>query len=554
LLAAGSLSTQECEAAAVKSAQSVDSFAMKMIGFSRINAATSWSPIFLLLAQIIAMSATSLATAPTTSTVEVCHKNSLIVPVEAQNQRRSRTLTIAHRGASYHLPEHSLEAYRLALELGADFIEPDLVVSSDGVLFAMHSVDLSETTDVAEKFSATRTPWFSPTANRTGYWSFNFTWAEIQTLRLRQRLPLARTTMYDGILSIPSLDQILDLLYHWNTIDLPSIVGMSLDLAETQRSPLLKYQSGLYIEFKSLDWIQAESGWDLVDLLYNHIALAFDIENAFDSAEVSSIWKHLLPCFETTRFDEYIVPGLVLQSFNGLDLQRFHEKWHAIGDSGSAMISRAVEPPYVLLVDRPKCWEDTFWYAVGEKWRPFLSGIGCDKNCLLEQSNGTTSGSEEEKRLRVGVSEKASEFGLVLHPWTERPESQYFSTSQFASALDETHYLLCKVPGVHGIFSESVDLAVRAAFLPCDEESGRTQKPASPTTSSVSSSSSNGICYESHTQANLYVGSASFVLGTFAAVLLSCCWSYRKSRRLQRETYQVSMDEEPNDDGELNFS
>ena len=360
-----------------------------------------------------------------------CHKNSLVVPAEAlmkkqqqllpnsNGQGRSHALTIAHRGASYHLPEHSLAAYRLALELNADFIEPDLVVSSDGVLFAMHSVDLNVTTDVAVKFPDHS--WFSPHANRTGYWAFNFSWeTQIQTLRLKQRLSTtaagARTAAYDGLFGVPSLDQILRMLHEWNTEAVPATVKAALwnnsssSSSNTEASdptttthhppPLQKYQAGLYVELKTSEWILAEAGFDLVDLLYKQIATAFSDDDDDDASTPPNddsstnttsryYWKHLLPCFESLRFDEYIVPGLVLQSFNATDLQRFHEKWHAAtanndkNDNKIAMIDKAAEPPYALLVDKPDCWEDSFWFAVGDKWRSFQSGIGCNKNCLL---------------------------------------------------------------------------------------------------------------------------------------------------------------------------
>jgi glycerophosphoryl diester phosphodiesterase len=105
-------------------------------------------------------------------------------------------IVIAHRGASAHLPEHTLPAYRLALELGADYVEPDLVPTKDNQLIAIHSMDLNVTTDVAEKFPSRQI--FSKYLNRTGYWTYEFTLTEIKTLRVHQRLPAARSTAFDG--------------------------------------------------------------------------------------------------------------------------------------------------------------------------------------------------------------------------------------------------------------------------------------------------------------------------------------------------------------------
>src|SRR5262247_3749243 len=70
----------------------------------------------------------------------------------AQNARPNTPLVIGHRGAAGHLPEHTIESYTLAIEMGADFIEPDLVSTKDGVLIARHENEISGTTDVAAKF------------------------------------------------------------------------------------------------------------------------------------------------------------------------------------------------------------------------------------------------------------------------------------------------------------------------------------------------------------------------------------------------------------------
>ena len=123
-----------------------------------------------------------------------CYPPPLIVPPSTTSH--SPKLVIAHRGASSNLPEHTLPAYRLALELGADYIQTDIVATKDNELIAIHSMDMELTTDVAEKFPDRKT--FSKYLNRTGYWSYEFTLSEIRTLRVRQRLPAARSTEFDG--------------------------------------------------------------------------------------------------------------------------------------------------------------------------------------------------------------------------------------------------------------------------------------------------------------------------------------------------------------------
>ena len=144
--------------------------------------------------------------------VRVCKPNLLAIPSTVTH--RPLQQVIAHRGASAHVPEHTVAAYRLALELGADWIEPDIVATRDGQLIALHTVDLAVTTNVADVFDEDR-QWFSSFANRTSYWTFNFTLEEIQQLKVKQRLPDARTEMYDNLFGIPTLTDILDVLVEW---------------------------------------------------------------------------------------------------------------------------------------------------------------------------------------------------------------------------------------------------------------------------------------------------------------------------------------------------
>jgi glycerophosphoryl diester phosphodiesterase len=127
-----------------------------------------------------------------------------------------RPLVIAHRGASGYLPEHTIEAYRLAIDQGADFIEPDLVATADGELIARHENELSGTTDVAShaRFVGRRTTKAIDGVPVTGWFSEDFTLAEIGQLRARERLPLLRadSAAHDGRYRIPSLREILALV------------------------------------------------------------------------------------------------------------------------------------------------------------------------------------------------------------------------------------------------------------------------------------------------------------------------------------------------------
>lgn len=119
-------------------------------------------------------------------------------------------IVIAHRGASGYRPEHSLSAYALGIEQGADYIEPDLVMTSDGHLVARHDAYLSDSTDVEEhpEFADRR----RVVQGKNDWWVFDFTLAEIKTLRARQARPNTRSTAFDGKEQVPTIEEIVALL------------------------------------------------------------------------------------------------------------------------------------------------------------------------------------------------------------------------------------------------------------------------------------------------------------------------------------------------------
>ena len=124
-------------------------------------------------------------------------------------------LLIAHRGASGDRPEHTLGAYALAVAQGADFIEPDLVLTKDGVLVARHENEISETTDVATKpeFASRRTSKIIDGITMAGWFTEDFTLAELKTLKAKERLPQLRPSnmAYDGVYNVPTFDEVIAL-------------------------------------------------------------------------------------------------------------------------------------------------------------------------------------------------------------------------------------------------------------------------------------------------------------------------------------------------------
>ncbi|MDJ0351028.1 glycerophosphodiester phosphodiesterase family protein [Cryobacterium sp. PH29-G1] len=127
-----------------------------------------------------------------------------------------RPLVIGHRGASGYRPEHTASAYELAFELGADAVEPDIVATRDGVLVLRHENDISVTTDVASRteFAGRRTTKEFAGHTVTGWFTEDFTWAELATLRARERLPHLRpkSALHDGLHPILRLRDLFDIV------------------------------------------------------------------------------------------------------------------------------------------------------------------------------------------------------------------------------------------------------------------------------------------------------------------------------------------------------
>ncbi len=129
----------------------------------------------------------------------------------------SRPLVIGHRGACGYVPEHTLTSYFIAMQAGVDFVEPDLVMTSDGVLVARHENEIGATTDVAAHprvCCAAYEPSIIDGVTQTGWFTEDFTLAELKTLRARERIPQVRpaNARFDGQFEIPTLDEILELI------------------------------------------------------------------------------------------------------------------------------------------------------------------------------------------------------------------------------------------------------------------------------------------------------------------------------------------------------
>ncbi len=139
-----------------------------------------------------------------------------VLMTETSLAASARPFVIAHRGASGYVPEHTLAGYFIAIQQGADYVEPDLVISRDGALLARHENEIGGTTDVAShpEFAARKATKNIDGESVTGWFTEDFTLAELKTLRARERLPELRkaNARYDGVFSIPTFDEVLDLV------------------------------------------------------------------------------------------------------------------------------------------------------------------------------------------------------------------------------------------------------------------------------------------------------------------------------------------------------
>ena len=133
------------------------------------------------------------------------------------NRKRIPPIVIGHRGASGYVPEHTLASYFIAIQQGADYAEPDLVMTKDGVLVARHENEIGGTTNVADhpEFAARRATKVIDGTSVTGWFTEDFTLAELKTLRARERIPAIRpgNTRFDGQFEVPTFEEILALVH-----------------------------------------------------------------------------------------------------------------------------------------------------------------------------------------------------------------------------------------------------------------------------------------------------------------------------------------------------
>lgn len=329
-------------------------------------------------------------------------------------------IVIAHRGASGYRPEHTIEAYWLAVEMGADFIEPDLVSTRDGVLVARHENEISGTTDVSERpeFIDRRATKEIDGVPVTGWFTEDFTLAELRTLRARERLPELRpvSAAFDQRFEIPTLDEVIAFARAESTAR-----GRTIGIYPETKHPTYFQSIGLPLEPPLLEAL-ARAGWTTAD------APVF------------------IQSFETENLR-------MLRGRTGVRLVQLME--HAVA-------------PYDLAVrGDPRTYADMATPAGLREIATYADAIGPHKGLVIPRG--------EDGRLLPPspLVADAHAAGLGVHPWTFRNENVFLPTDFQIAAADpaafsRTHgdaraeLAAFLAAGVDGVFADYPDVALAA--------------------------------------------------------------------------------------------
>jgi glycerophosphoryl diester phosphodiesterase len=334
---------------------------------------------------------------------------------DAQTHRPSGPIVIGHRGTAGYRPEHTLASYELAARMGADYIEPDLVSTKDGRLVARHENEIGGTTDVSAhpEFAARKTTKIIDGVPVTGWFTEDFTLAELKTLRAKERIPEVRqhNTLYDGRYEVPTFQEVVDLSRRMSR-ELHREIGI---YPETKH-PTYFRKAGLALEPK------------LVDALNRNGLNRRDAKVFVQSFEVSNL-KDLN--------EKLRVPLVQLINGSGAPFD--------FVDSGD-------ERTYDDLLT-PDGLKEIATYA---------DGIGPSKDRIIPRDAAGV------LKQPTDVVKDAHAAKLVVHPFTFRNENT-FLPANFRSSADPAdcgrafdEYAAFFATGIDGLFSDNSDTAVAA--------------------------------------------------------------------------------------------
>ncbi|GAB3292942.1 glycerophosphodiester phosphodiesterase [Epidermidibacterium keratini] len=326
-------------------------------------------------------------------------------------------LVIGHRGASGYRPEHTLASYELAARMGADYIEPDLVATKDGVLVARHENEISGTTDVAERpeFADRQTTKTIDGKPITGWFTEDFTLAELKTLRAKERLPQVRqeNTVYDGKYEVPTFAEILELR-----------ASLSKELGR---------EIGVYPETKHPTYFQS---------------IGLPLEPALVSAlKDAGLNKAKSPVF--------------VQSFELTNLQQLRTELGL--KTKTVFLTGASGAPYDLVAaGDPRTYADLLTADGLAAMSSFVDGIGPEKSQVIPRNPDGTLGTP------TALVDTAHAAGLTVHPYTFRAENQFLpvdyrtgaNPNDYGQIIEEMKAYLAT--GIDGLFTDQPDIGVVA--------------------------------------------------------------------------------------------
>ncbi|MCQ8103167.1 glycerophosphodiester phosphodiesterase [Methylomonas sp. SURF-2] len=357
----------------------------------------------------------------------------------AQPHMENSPLVIGHRGASGYRPEHTLESYALAIEQGADFIEPDLVLTKDKHMIARHEPMIGATTDVADhpEFADRKTRRMVDGVEYLDWFASDFTLAEIKTLRAVQARA-GRDSQYDGLFPIPTLEEVIALA--------------------KSRSKETGRAIGIYPEIKHSTYhatLKKPSGRPLFGANYFEDQLLKTLHKAYGNSACAPVF---------------------IQSFEVSNLQYLSGKTHIrlvqlidaddVNADGSLSLLPPYRQPYDFVVNGDaRDFADlltadgldfvaTYADVIGP-WKPYLlqtvaDGVDRDGDGVITIKDRRVDGS-------TGVIEMAHDKGLAVHTWTFRNDASGYG---FADPREEMTYYFDL--GVDGLFTDFADTGVEA--------------------------------------------------------------------------------------------